>query len=68
MIVTLGYDVWNNQLRVAAVKNRFGKHTADGKDYISLFVNFATCKINDSDAFGRAVLRSNYTDEYEYLQ
>lgn len=68
MIVTLGYDVWNNQLRVAAVKNRFGKHTADGKDFISLFVNFASCQINDSDAFGRTVLRSNYVGSYGYVQ
>jgi RecA-family ATPase len=68
MILTLAYDVWNNVLRVAAVKNRFGKHSADGKDYLGLFVNFASCQINDSDAQGRAVLRSNYTGNYEYVQ
>jgi len=46
-------------LRVAPVKNRFGKHQADGKDYVGLFVNFATCQISDSDSYGRAVLNSN---------
>lgn len=53
MILTLGYEPINNYLRVAAVKNRFGKHTADGKDYISLFVNYGSCQIWDSDEYGR---------------
>jgi len=59
MILTLGYSPIENTLRVAPVKNRFGKHQADGKDYVGLFVNFATCQISDSDAYGRAVLNSN---------
>lgn len=57
MILTLGYEPVQNLLRVAAVKNRFGKHTADGKDYISLFVNYGSCQINDADAYGRMVRR-----------
>jgi replicative DNA helicase len=61
LILTLGYDPINNNLRVAAVKNRFGKHQADGKDPVPLFVNFASCQIRDADAFGRAVLHSNNT-------
>jgi predicted ATP-dependent serine protease len=61
LILTLGYDPIGHCLRVAAVKNRFGKHQADGQDFASLFVNFATCQINDADAFGRAVYNSNYT-------
>lgn len=61
LILTLGYDPIDKSLRVAAVKNRFGKHQADGQDYASLFVNFSTCQINDADALGRTVLRSNYT-------
>ena len=61
LILTLGYDPIDKNLRVAAVKNRFGKHQADGQDYASLFVNFSTCQINDADALGRTVLRSNYT-------
>jgi hypothetical protein len=60
LILTLGYDPMTHNLRVAAVKNRFGKHQADGQDFASLFVNFATCQISDADAFGRAVLNSNY--------
>ena len=57
MILTLGYEPVQYLLRVAAVKNRFGKHTADGKDYISLFVNYGSCQINDADAYGRMVRR-----------
>jgi len=59
MILTLGYNPFEHTLRVAAVKNRFGEHQADGKDYVGLFVNFATCHINDSDAYGRMVYNSN---------
>jgi len=59
MILTLGYNPFEHTLRVAAVKNRFGQHQADGKDYVGLFVNFATCHINDSDAYGRMVYNSN---------
>ena len=36
-----------------------GKHQADGKDYVGLFVNFATCQISDSDSYGRAIRNSN---------
>jgi len=57
MILTLGYDPSQSILRVAAVKNRFGNHTADGSDYASLFVNFGTCQIHDADAMGRSVRR-----------
>ena len=65
-ILTLGYDPTQGLLRVAAVKNRFGKHTADGSDMGTLFVNFATCQIHDADAQGRSVRRDvvyNYTKE-----
>ena len=53
MILTLGYEPIQNLLRVAAVKNRFGQHTADGGDYISLFVNYGSCQIFDADQYGR---------------
>lgn len=53
MILTLGYEPIGNLLRVAAVKNRFGKHTADGKDFVSLFVNYSSCQISDADEYGR---------------
>ncbi len=45
------------QLRVAAVKNRFGRHTADGKDYITLFTNYGSCQISDADDYGRMLNR-----------
>ena len=70
IILTLGYDPTQSILRVAAVKNRFGKHTADGSDYGSLFVNFATCQIHDADEWGRSIRRdavqtymNNYTKD-----
>lgn len=53
LILTLGYNPGENILKVAAVKNRFGPHTADGTDYASLFTNYAACQINDADAYGR---------------
>lgn len=59
LILTLGYDPYSHVLRVACVKNRFGKHAADGKDYIGLFTNFACCDIRDADAMGRMLLNSN---------
>ena len=55
-ILTLGYSPFDNTLKIAAVKNRFGKHSADGKDYTGLSVNFATCEIRDADQYGRPVL------------
>jgi RecA-family ATPase len=57
LICTLGYDPTQSILRVAAVKNRFGNHSADGSDYAALFVNFGTCQIHDADEFGRSVRR-----------
>lgn len=45
--LTLGYDPMNKQLKVAAVKNRFGPNSADGKDYITLSANYAACQIED---------------------
>lgn len=58
IILTLGYDP-QGMLRVAAVKNRFGPHTADASEWATLFVNFGTCQIGDSDAQGRSYLHSN---------
>ena len=55
-ILTLGYNPFEQKLKVAAVKNRFGKHSADGKDMTELSVNFATCEIRDIDQYGRPVL------------
>jgi hypothetical protein len=58
LIVTLAFQASESILRVAAVKNRFGPHSADGSDYVALFVNYATCQIGDADAQGRAYRHS----------
>lgn len=47
LILTLGYDVMGKQLRVAAVKNRFGPNSADGKVNVPLTANYAVCQISD---------------------
>ncbi len=52
LILTLGYDPNQKTLAVAAVKNRFGPHTADASDYATLLVNYAACHIGDQDEFG----------------
>lgn len=52
LILTLGYDPNQAVLAVAAVKNRFGPHTADASDYAQLLVNYAACQIGDQDEFG----------------
>ena len=57
LILTLGYDPSQGILKIAAVKNRFGPHTADASKWASLFVNFAACQINDADANGRMWMR-----------
>jgi len=57
LIITLGFDPYNSILKVAAVKNRFGPHTADGSDHISLFVNYKVCQIGNSDSMGRMYRR-----------
>ena len=57
LILTLGYDPGQGLLRVAAVKNRFGPHTADASQWATLFVNFGACQIGDADAEGRMFRR-----------
>jgi RecA-family ATPase len=57
LILTLGFDPLNNILKVAAVKNRFGPHSADGSTRVGLFVNYGVCQISDSDAMGRMYRR-----------
>ena len=47
LILTLGYDVLGKQLRVAAVKNRFGPNSADGKVNVPLSAHYAACQISD---------------------
>lgn len=47
LMLTLGYDPINQLLKVAAVKNRFGPNSADGKQSYSLATNYAVCQINE---------------------
>jgi hypothetical protein len=53
MILTLGFDPVGQELKVAAVKNRFGKHSPDGEDAAVLFTNYGSCQIDDADEYGR---------------
>lgn len=64
LILTLGYDPGQATLYVAAVKNRFGPHTADASDYATLLVNYAACQIGDEDTFGR-MLRQDAKAGYQ---
>jgi predicted ATP-dependent serine protease len=57
LILTLGYDPVSAELNVAAVKNRFGPHTADASDYAGLIVNYGACQISDRNAFGAMLQR-----------
>ena len=52
LICTLGYDPNQALLKVAAVKNRFGPHTADASSYATLYVNYAACQITDDPVWG----------------
>ena len=47
LILTLGYDPLGKQLKVAAVKNRFGPNSADGKDWVPLDAKYVACQIDD---------------------
>lgn len=53
LMLTLGYDPFNKVMKLAAVKNRFGPHQADGKDFVALNANYAVCQINDIQYFNR---------------
>lgn len=45
MILSIAMDTQYGELRVAAVKNRFGKHSADGHTYYPLKVNASQVQI-----------------------
>ena len=67
LILTLGYDPNQATLSVAAVKNRFGPHTADASDFAQLLVNYAACQIGDQDEYGwmyRKDAMANYQGGY----
>lgn len=67
LILTLGYNPSTAELKVAAVKNRFGPHAADGKDYAILLVNYGSCQIADKNSYGAMLqhdARYGYTGNY----
>ena len=67
LILTLGYNPLTAELKIAAVKNRFGPHAADGKDYATLFVNYGACQIADKNSYGAMLqhdARYGYTGNY----
>lgn len=67
LILTLGYNPTNAELKIAAVKNRFGPHAADGKDYVILFVDYGSCRISDKNDYGAMLqrdVRYGYTGDY----
>ena len=59
LILTLGYSPSDGVLRVAPVKNRFGPMYANANEHVALFVDYSTCRIENSDATGRMVRHSN---------
>jgi len=67
LILTLGYNPEFNELKIAAVKNRFGPHAADGKTYSTLSVSYANCQISDKNSYGAMLARdarAGYTGDY----
>jgi len=67
LILTLGYNPEYNELKIAAVKNRFGPHAADGKTYSTLSVSYANCQISDKNSYGAMLARdarAGYTGDY----
>ena len=67
LILTLGYNPTTAELKIAAVKNRFGPHAADGKDYAILLVNYGSCQIADKNSYGAMLqhdARYGYTGNY----
>ena len=64
LILTLGYSPTEGTLRVAPVKNRFGPMYANADEHIALFVDYATCRIENTDAVGRMVRHANPLVKY----
>lgn len=47
LIITLAGDSYNNRLHMSVVKNRYGKGDATGKNYFTLEVDAATCRVSE---------------------
>jgi len=57
MILSIAMNPEYGELKVAAVKNRFGEHSADGTRYATLLIDPSRVQIADGDAQGRADVR-----------
>jgi len=57
MILSIAMNPEYGELKVAAVKNRFGEHSADGTKYATLLIDPSRVQIADGDAQGRADVR-----------
>ena len=67
LICTLGFNPNTGELKVAAVKNRFGPHAADGKDFATLYANYGACQISNNDSYGAMLARdarAGYSGDY----
>jgi hypothetical protein len=68
LILTMAFDHWGKGLRIAPVKNRFGQHIADGKDWVTLLVDFSSCQISDPKTHFQPAYNSYYgNDDDEQL-
>jgi len=57
MILSIAMNPEYGEFRVAAVKNRFGEHSADGTKYSTLLIDPSRVQIADANAQGRADMR-----------
>lgn len=57
MILSIAMDPEYGQFRVAAVKNRFGEHSADATNFATLLIDPSRVQIVDADTQGRADIR-----------
>jgi hypothetical protein len=57
MILSIAMNPEYQEFRVAAVKNRFGEHSADASNYVTLGIDASRVQIVDRDPQGMADLR-----------
>jgi hypothetical protein len=57
MILSIAMNPEFQEFRVAAVKNRFGEHSADASNYVTLGIDASRVQIVDRDVQGMADLR-----------
>ena len=57
MILSIAMNPEFQEFRVAAVKNRFGEHSADASNYVTLGIDASRVQIVDRDTQGMADLR-----------